>query len=92
MMEATCRLVEPAIERFERECEPDRFVDLLECLADLRVATAERRLSLARSGARRGGTRVQMMIEDLEGLEDALGVVATRAAQVHQGLQHERLI
>jgi len=32
------------------------------------------------------------MIEDLEGLEDALGVVATRAARVHQGLQHERLI
>jgi len=92
MMEATCRLMEPAIERFEREGEPDRFVDLLECLADLRVATAERRLSLVRSGARCGGARVEMMIEDLEGLEDALEFVAVRAARVHQGLQHEHLI
>jgi len=91
MIEATCRLVEPPILRSEREGEPDRFVDLLEWLADLRVATAQRRHALMRLGAR-NGTNVESMIEDLDGLDDAIEIVAIRVAGVHQRLQLEHLI
>jgi hypothetical protein len=91
MVEATCRLVEPFAHRCEREDGPDRLLDLLECLADLRVATTQRRLALVRLG-NPCLARLQTVIEDLEGLEDALVTVATRVARVHQELQHERLI
>jgi hypothetical protein len=91
MVEATCRLVEPFVERSEREGQPDRFLDLLECLADLRVATTQRRLVLVRLG-NPAAARVQTVIEELDGLEGALVTVATRVARVHQELQHERLI
>jgi hypothetical protein len=32
------------------------------------------------------------MIEDLDGLDDAIEIVAIRVAGVHQRLQHEHLI
>lgn len=49
MTNAVCRPLPPSVSLFERERRADRFVELLECLADLRVATARKEIEIIES-------------------------------------------
>jgi hypothetical protein len=75
----------------EREERPDRFAELLECLADLLVETRRQREDIVQH---RGtdDPRVRQAIARLAGVERSLGEVGVEAASVHQLLQHLRLI
>jgi hypothetical protein len=75
----------------EREQLPDRFVELLECMADLLVETRRQRAEIARH---RGSDdpRVRGAIARLSEFERSLEGVGAEAASVHQVLQHVHLI
>jgi len=75
----------------ERERSPDRFVELLDCLADLLVETRgeRQRIQDANLGE---DPRVSEAVRRLAVVESSLCDVATDAAGVHQQLQHLRLI
>jgi hypothetical protein len=91
MTAATCRPVTAPVPVLERELRPDRLGDLLECLADLLVETAEQRSAIERRAESPDGPThdaVQRLME----VESALKRVGLEAATVHQLLQHEHLI
>jgi hypothetical protein len=91
MTAATCHVLSPPTPIWEREEQPDRFVELLENLADLRVAVIERRRALSRMG-REDDPRVRQAITQLDEMGQELAVVAGKAAALHQALQHDQLI
>jgi hypothetical protein len=91
MTGAICQPLPTPIGLSELEQEPDRFFELLECLADLRVVAADRRVTLT-AQASAEDPRVRHAIEDLDELDAGLAAVAAKAAFVHQSLQHQHLI
>jgi hypothetical protein len=90
MTEAVCSpLPTPAFS--ERELRPDRFGELLECLADLLVATTRQRAEI--TGLQDSDDpRVREALERLTHVERSLGELSVEAASVHQLLQRTRLI
>ena len=75
----------------ERDPAADRFVELLECLAGLLVATGKQMLQIAQ--AQDGDDpRVREATIRLAGLERSLRGLSGEAASIHQLLQHMRAI
>ena len=75
----------------DRESEPNRFVDLLDCLADLMVETAKRREAISRLPDS-PDPRIRDAVERMLALQDAMKQVRVEAASVHQLLEHSGLI
>jgi hypothetical protein len=75
----------------EREQPPDRFGELLECMADLLVETRKQRANLPHHGGSED-PRVRKAIARLSELELSLEEVAVEAATVHQLLEHVHLV
>jgi hypothetical protein len=75
----------------ERELRPDRFADLLECMADLLVEVRGQRIEMARHHGH-DDPRVPRALARLAGLERSIEEVAVEAASVHQQLQHVHII
>ena len=75
----------------ERDQRPDRFGELLECMADLLVETRRQRAEIAQDPGS-DDPRVAEAIARLNELERSLSDVAGRSASVHQLLQHVHLI
>lgn len=55
MTDATCRPVAAPLTVSERESQSDRMTELLDCLADLLVQTAEQRATIERAVRRLDG-------------------------------------
>jgi hypothetical protein len=91
MTDAMCRPVAQAVPGRERERREDRLGDLLECLADLVVATGEQRAAIEQL-AGRSDEPARHVLERMAELERKLKQVGIEAATVHQLLQHEHLI
>jgi hypothetical protein len=91
MTEATCRPAGTLAPLFERERRPDRFVELLECLADLLVETDRQRIEIAQLPTE-SNPRGREAIERLAEVQRSLREVSVEAASVHQLLQRVRLI
>jgi len=91
MTEAACRPLGTVGTIAEREQRPDRFAELLECLADLMVETRRQSVVLAPHHDS-DDERVREAIARLVELEHSLGEVGFEAASVHQQLQHLHLI
>ena len=91
MTGAACRPLPALMATADREGRPDRFVELLECLADLIVETAHERQAIERS-ALSDDPRAPEAARRLAAVEGSLIGVSTEAASVHQLLQHIRLI
>jgi hypothetical protein len=75
----------------EREQRPDRFVELLDCLADLLVETASQCQRITASHVSED-PRAREAAARLAEVERSLGELSLEAASVHQLLQHLRLI
>ena len=75
----------------ERDQRPDRFGELLECMADLLVETHRQRMEIAHDPGS-DDPRVAEAIARLNELERSLSEVAVQSASVHQLLQHVHLI
>jgi hypothetical protein len=91
MTDAACtplRMLGPIAEREQR---PDRFAELLECLADLLVETRRQREEISHDPGN-DDPRVTETIARLAEMERSLEAVGIEAASVHQLLQHEHLI
>jgi hypothetical protein len=91
MTDATCRPVAAPLPVSERERQTDRMTELLDCLADLLVQTAEQRATIERA-VRPGDSTARHALARLTDLEQMLKGVGLEAASVHQLLQHEHLI
>ena len=91
MTGAACRPLRTLAPIAEREQRPDRFAELLECMADLLVETRRQRVEIAQH---RGSEdqRVREAIARLTEMERSLEEVGVEAASVHQLLQHVHLI
>ena len=91
MTDAVCTPVANLVRLSERHPVPDRFVELLECLADLLVATGRQMLQIAQ--AQDGDDpRVREATIRLAGLERSLRELSSEAASIHQLLQHMRAL
>ena len=90
MTDATCRPLATPLTVRERERQGDRMTELLECLADLLVHTAEQRASIERAVGAADAT-ARHALSRLADLEQMLKGVGLEAASVHQLLQHEHL-
>jgi hypothetical protein len=91
MTDAVCTPVRSLAALSEREPVPDRFVELLACLADLLVATGRQMLQIAQ--AQDGDDpRVREATTRLAGLERSLRELSAEAASIHQLLQHMRAL
>jgi len=88
MTDATCM---PLRTIPEREQRPDRFAELLECMADLLIETRRQRVAIAHD-RRSDDPRVRDAQTRVAELERSLGDVGAEAATVHQVLQHVHLI
>jgi hypothetical protein len=88
---ASCQLVTEATRPSDREGQPDCFVELLECLADLRVQTDGRRRALSRLPSSED-PRILDAVLRLGEMQGELAAVAAKVTSVHQALQHEHLI
>ncbi len=91
MTEAACQPLRTVGTIAEREQRPDRFAELLVCLADLMVETRRQHSEMA-PHQDSDDERVQEAIARLIELEHSLGEVGLEAASVHQLLQHLQLI
>jgi hypothetical protein len=91
MTGAACRPLSTPAPIAECEQRPDRFAELLECMADLLVETRRQRVEIAQH---RGSEdqRVREAIARLTEMERSLEEVGVEAASVHQLLQHVHLI
>jgi hypothetical protein len=91
MTDAVCmplRTLAPIAERDER---PDRFVELLECVAELLVETRRQREDIQQhSGS--DDPRLPEAIALMTEVEQSIREMGVEAASVHQLLQHMRLI
>jgi hypothetical protein len=75
----------------ERERRPDRFAELLECIADLLVEVRVQRMEMTQNPGP-DDPRGQEAIARLAELERSIEEVGIEAASVHQQLQHVRMI
>ena len=91
MTDATCRPVAAPLTVSARESQSDRMTELLDCLADLLVQTAEQRATIERAVGP-GDSTARHALGRLADLEQMLKGVGLEAASVHQLLQHEHLI
>jgi hypothetical protein len=91
MTEPGCTPLGPHVTIAERERRPDWFADLLECMADLLVATRGQRLEIGRQNDG-DDPRVGEAITRLTELERSLREVGVEAASVHHSLQQLHLI
>jgi hypothetical protein len=91
MTDPVCEPLESLSGALDREEQPDRLAELLECLADLVVDVRARRLALAQLERSDDG-RVRRAIERLSEMEMHLASVSIEVASVHQELQREHLI
>jgi hypothetical protein len=91
MTDPACRPLRTLAPIAEREQRPDRFAELLECMADLLVAAGRQRDELAQH---RGSEdpRVREAIARATEMERSLRAVGVEAASVHQLLQRVHLI
>jgi hypothetical protein len=91
MTDAVCmplRTLEPIAESDER---PDRFVELLECVAELLVETRRQREDI-QEHSRSDDPRLPEAIALMTEVEQSIREMGVEAASVHQLLQHMRLI
>ncbi|HEV3129249.1 MAG TPA: hypothetical protein VGY32_09720 [Solirubrobacteraceae bacterium] len=88
MVGAQCRPIPTATENGQ---SPDRFLELLDCLADLRVEATKQRVEICQA---RGldDPRVGELVGRLAELELELGRLSVDAAAAHQLAQHIHLI
>jgi hypothetical protein len=91
MINATCRPLCTLAPTAEREQRPDRFAELLECMADLLVETRRQREEIAQHYGS-DDLRVSEAIARLTELQRSLEEVGVEAASAHQMLQHIHLI
>jgi hypothetical protein len=91
MTESVCTPIRRLAPLSEREPASDRFVELLECMADLLVATGRQMLEIARAHDGHD-PRVREATVRLAGLERSLRELSAEAASIHQLLQHMRAI
>ena len=91
MTDAVCSPLPTPASFSERELRPDRFGELLECLADLLVETARQRAEIMGSQGS-DDPRVREPLERLTHVERSLRELSFEAASVHQLLAHTRLI
>jgi hypothetical protein len=91
MTDAACRQLRTLMPTAERDQRPDRFGELLECMADLLVETGRQRVEIAQDPGS-NDPRVAEAIVRLNELECSLSEVAVQSASVHQLLQHVHLI
>ena len=91
MTGAVCAPLSTLVSTAECERRPDRFVELLDCLADLLVQARGERQRIQDANLS-GDPRVSEALERLADVEGSLVNVAADAAQVHQQLRHLRLI
>jgi hypothetical protein len=91
MTDAACKPLSTLAPLAEREQRPDRFAELLECMADLLVETRKQGLEIAEN---RGSDdpREREAIARLTELERSVEGVGLEAASVHQLLQPVHLV
>lgn len=90
MTGAACRQIATNAPIANGPYRPDRFAELLECMADLLVEARREREDM---GAQQGNDpRVPEAMARLAGLERSLGQVGAEAASVHHLLQRAHLI
>jgi hypothetical protein len=91
MTDARCSPIETLAPIAEADQRPDRFPELLECMADLLVETRRQRVEIAEH---RGSDdpRVREAIARLAELERSIAEVGVEAASVRQLLQHVHLV
>ncbi len=90
MTNSACKPLTTLVPIAERQQRPDRFLELLECMADLLVETRSQRIEIARHDG--DDPRVHAAVAQLTELERSLEDVGVQAASVHQLLQHVHLI
>ena len=81
-------ILAPAVEREQR---PERFAQLLDCLADLTIEIQQEEHRLAHLQLGRD-PRARMALDRLRGVERSLAELSVETASVHQLLQQIRLI
>jgi hypothetical protein len=91
MTYASCRPVPLLAPVTELDQAPDRFVELLDCLADLLVETGNQRTEIA-ARCDCADRRVQEAVERVTELELSLRTVSGEVAAVHQLLQRVQLV
>ena len=91
MTTPSCTPINAPAEISDLELRPDPLVDLLECLADLVVETAQQRRAIEPLVVS-ASAEARDAIRRLAALEQSLKQVGLEAATVHQSLQHEHLI
>ena len=91
MTGAVCSPLPVLAPAVEREHRPDRFIELLDCLADLtiEIRLEEHRLAHLQLGR---DPRARTALDQLRGVERSLAELSVDAASVHQLLQQARLI
>jgi hypothetical protein len=92
MTNAVCRPLPPSVSLFERERGADRFVELLECLADLRVATARKEIEIIESIGDDPPPHMRATAQRLIKFERSPSALSADAASVHQALRPMELI
>jgi hypothetical protein len=91
MTSAVCKPLPALAPISDRDRRPDRFVELLACLADLLVETTRQRQAIAESDVGED-RRVREALQQLADVERSLREVSAEAASIHQLLQHLRVI
>jgi hypothetical protein len=91
MIDARCTPLRTLGLTAEREQRPDRFAELLECMADLLVEVHGQRMEIAVHDGP-GDPRVDEVIARFAELERSIEKVGVEAASVHQQLQHVHVI
>ena len=91
MTDAACTPLRALAPSAEHEQNPDRFAELLECMADLLVETRRQRVEIAQHLGS-DEPRVRAAIARLTELERSLGEVGVEAASAHHLLQHIHLV
>jgi len=92
MTNAVCRPLPRSVSLFERERRADRFVELLECLADLRVATARKEIEIIEAIGDDPPPHMRATAQRLIEFERSLSALSAEAASVHQALRRMELI
>ena len=91
MTSATCTPMPTVMPVSEHETRRDRFGELLECLADLRVETSRQRAEMAQTQFI-DDQQVREALERLAHVEHSHSELSVEAASVHQSLAHRRAI
>ena len=91
MTDPVCTPLKKLAPLSEREPAADRFVELLECLADLLVATGGQMAHIAQS-QHGDDPRMREAADRNARLDRSLRELGAEAASIHQLLQHARAI